>query len=88
LADVGEVGLLDRVVVVWKDSPTAQGGSGGMGVQTHRDWRSQVSCFERAVGAVYFDELNELAAEYLHTENEDDALLRSFPFKWNVELLK
>jgi hypothetical protein len=37
---------------------------------------------------VFFDELNELAAEYLHTDNEDDVLLRSYPFKWVVELLK
>lgn len=37
---------------------------------------------------VYFDELNELAADYLHTEAEDDLLLRSFPFKWVLELLK
>jgi hypothetical protein len=35
---------------------------------------------------VYWDELNELAAEYLGEENADDVLLRSFPFKWIVEL--
>lgn len=37
---------------------------------------------------VYFDELNELGAEYLHTEAEDDLLLRSFNFKWILEWLR
>jgi cation diffusion facilitator CzcD-associated flavoprotein CzcO len=37
---------------------------------------------------VYFDELNELAAEYLYTDATDDVLLRSFPFKWVLEWLK
>ena len=37
---------------------------------------------------VYFEELNELAAEYLYTDAKDDILLRSFPFRWVLELLK
>ena len=30
---------------------------------------------------LFWDELNELAAEYLHAERSDDLLLRSFPFE-------
>jgi hypothetical protein len=37
---------------------------------------------------VYFDELNELGAEYLHTDAEDDLLLRSFDFKLVLEWLR
>lgn len=37
---------------------------------------------------VYFDELNELAAEYLHTGSRDDILLRSFPFGWVLDLFR
>jgi hypothetical protein len=36
---------------------------------------------------LFFDELNELAAEYLFTNSRDDALLRSFPFRWVLEIL-
>lgn len=36
---------------------------------------------------IYFDELNELAADYLHQEDSDDELLRSFPADWIVDLL-
>ncbi|RMZ77940.1 hypothetical protein DV738_g4212, partial [Chaetothyriales sp. CBS 135597] len=35
---------------------------------------------------IYFDELNELAADYLHTDAPDDELLRSFPWDWIVSL--
>lgn len=34
-----------------------------------------------------FDDLNELAAEYLFTDSRDDLLLRSFPFRWVLEIL-
>ncbi|KAJ5209100.1 hypothetical protein N7449_003479 [Penicillium cf. viridicatum] len=37
---------------------------------------------------IYWDELNELAADYLHTDATDDTLLRSFPFEWVLELMK
>jgi hypothetical protein len=37
---------------------------------------------------VYFYEINELAAEYLHTENSDDRLLKTWPYELIVELLK
>ncbi|KAH6989906.1 thiol-specific monooxygenase, partial [Ilyonectria destructans] len=36
---------------------------------------------------IYFDELNELATDYLHQEDSDDELLRSFPADWIVDLL-
>ncbi|RMD39492.1 hypothetical protein DV735_g5639, partial [Chaetothyriales sp. CBS 134920] len=35
---------------------------------------------------IYFDELNELAADYLQTEAPDDELLKSFPWEWIVTL--
>lgn len=37
---------------------------------------------------VYFYEINELATEYLHTENSDDRLLKTWPYELIVELLK
>jgi Flavin-binding monooxygenase-like len=51
----------------------------------NRGFHLLVKASERVV---YWDELNELAAEYLGEENTGDVLLRSFPFKWIVELLK
>jgi hypothetical protein len=36
---------------------------------------------------LYWDELNELAAEYLHTKSLDDALLDSFPFEFVLSLI-
>ncbi|KAH7148416.1 thiol-specific monooxygenase [Dactylonectria macrodidyma] len=36
---------------------------------------------------LFWDELNELAAEYLSSGALDDGLLRSYPFEWVVELL-
>ncbi|KAK5043444.1 hypothetical protein LTR84_011980 [Exophiala bonariae] len=35
---------------------------------------------------IYFDELNEIAGEYLNTDTPDDELLRSFPWDWIVAL--
>ncbi|KAK5045969.1 hypothetical protein LTR84_008755 [Exophiala bonariae] len=35
---------------------------------------------------IYFDELNEIAGDYLNTEAPDDELLRSFPWDWIVSL--
>lgn len=34
----------------------------------------------------YFDELNELASEYVEDPKADDELLQCFPFEWVVEL--
>ncbi|KAK5061598.1 hypothetical protein LTR84_008142 [Exophiala bonariae] len=36
---------------------------------------------------LYFDELNELAEDYLFTDNRDDLLLRSFPFSLVLEII-
>lgn len=37
---------------------------------------------------LFWDELNELAAEYLSSGALDDSLLRGYPFEWVVELLR
>lgn len=40
----------------------------------------------QAERVLYWDEINQLAVDYLHRDTSDDALLRSFPFEWVVEL--
>ena len=61
----------------WESRRLAETGEGGFHVLAKASER-----------VVYWDELNELATEYLGGENEDDVLLRSFHFKWIMELLK
>ncbi|EGY21679.1 dimethylaniline monooxygenase [Verticillium dahliae VdLs.17] len=36
---------------------------------------------------LFFDEINELAAEYLSQEGADDTLLRGFPFQFTLDLI-
>jgi Flavin-binding monooxygenase-like len=37
---------------------------------------------------IYFEDLNELAAEYLATDALDDELLRSYPYEWMLALVE